>query len=151
MKSSGLKSFVPPETYSTKSFDKANPSSFQYVHILTRTVIEFFSGSISTISFKYNSVFKVTGNRSFPVEHNCSVLFVTFEQSFNHSLYIRTVSSQHMFTLHFFIKFVSWADSSNIHRPSKWTWKYIALEKLMNKPPSKPATFQQEMQEISFD
>ena len=26
-------------------------------------------------------------------------------------------------TLRFFIKFVSWADSSNIHRPSEWTWK----------------------------
>ena len=26
-------------------------------------------------------------------------------------------------TLRFFIKFVSWADSSNIYKPSEWTWK----------------------------
>ena len=39
----------------------------------------------------------------------------------------------------------SWADSSNIHRPSEWTWKQIiAFEKLMKKPPSNPATFEQE-------
>ena len=49
-------------------------------------------------------------------------------------------------TVRFFIKFVSRADSSNLHQPTKWPrkQKMQPLKSFWNKPPSNPATFEQE-------
>ena len=49
-----------------------------------------------------------------------------------------------LLTLHFFIKFVSQAYSSNTYPPSEWTRKQIVqpLKSFWNKPPSNPTTFE---------